>query len=247
MSFDTAVLFAGILAECVVLGLLLYRKVWRSLPIFSAYVAWSLATDTANYVLFTRFKDVYFHIYLPEMIPDAILQFAVLVELFWSVLKPIRKSLPRSSVFILGLIIAFAGLAIWPLAAGAVPATYSPRAQLFVHLQETISILRVVCFLVIACFSQLLSIGLRDRELQVATGLGFYSIISLIITVLHTHQSLGDSYQLMDRIGSLSYFGSLAYWVLSFSTKEQERQEFSPQMQQFLLQIGGGGRTGRKR
>jgi hypothetical protein len=37
----------------------------------------------------------------------------------------------------------------------------------------------------------------------------------------------------------------MAYWVVSFSIKEQERKEFSPQMQQFLLQMGGGVRAGR--
>ena len=43
------------------------------------------------------------------------------------------------------------------------------------QLQHTVSILRILFFLVLAGGSQLLSIGWRDRELQVATGLGFYS------------------------------------------------------------------------
>jgi hypothetical protein len=114
------------------------------------------------------------------------------------------------------------------------------------HFQQTVSILRVVCFLIMAGFSQILAIGWKDRELQVATGLGFFSIASLIVAVLHQHQDpLSDIYNVLDTALICCYVGTLVYWVLSFSTREQERREFSPQMQQILVQMGGGARTGR--
>jgi len=91
----------------------------------------------------------------------------------------------------------------------------------------------------------LLSIGWRDRELQVATGLGFYSIASLLVTVLHSHQAMGTQYHWIDQALSVSYLGTMTYWVFSFATKEQERKEFSPQMQQLLVLMSGGARTGR--
>ena len=93
-----------------------------------------------------------------------------------------------------------------------------------------------------ACFSQLLSIGWRDRELQVATGLGLYSIVSLTVTMLHSHQFSGEKFHYLDYGVSLSYLGTLAYWVVSFAAKEYQRQEFSPQMRDFLLLMGGGAR-----
>ena len=89
----------------------------------------------------------------------------------------------------------------------------------FFRLQQTFAILRVVVFLGLAAFSQLLSIGWRNRELQVATGLGFYSIVSLAITILHTHQVVGPQYHWLDEVGAASYLSALAYWVLSFATK----------------------------
>jgi hypothetical protein len=39
-----------------------------------------------------------------------------------------------------------------------------------------------------------------------------------------------------------SYICSLAYWIFSFAQREQERQEFTPQMQNFLLAITGAAR-----
>jgi hypothetical protein len=90
-----------------------------------------------------------------------------------------------------------------------------------------------------------LSIGWRDRELQIATGLGFYSIVSLLVTLIHSHQTWSPQYHWLDLASSIGYLGSLTYWVLSFATKEQKRKEFSPQMQQLLLLMGGGARADR--
>jgi len=139
-----------------------------------------------------------------------------------------------------------AGLIIWPLAGLTIPPSLSRWGEIYVHLQQTTAILRVVCFLVMAGFSQVLSIGWKDRELQIATGLGFFSIVTLIVAVLHSHQEIAThAYHWLDNATSASYVGALTYWIFSFATKEQERKEFSPQMQQLLLLMGGGARTGR--
>jgi hypothetical protein len=68
-----------------------------------------------------------------------------------------------------------------------------------------------------------------------------------MVTMFHAQQGAGDvdAYHWLDQIVSASYFGTLSYWVMSFATKEQERKEFSPQMQQVLVLMGGGARAGR--
>lgn len=246
MNFNSALQYAGIAAEIIVLGLMLRKGLWRTLPIFCALVGCDFFSDTLNAIIQQRNPDLFLKTYFWEMGVSSLLQFAVLIELAWSVLRPSRASLPRAALPVLAVLVALAGLVIWPLAGTAVPPNLTPHAQLFFHFQGTISILRVVCFLVMAGFSQILAIGWKDRELQVATGLGFFSIISLLVSVLHSHQMWQDaSYTLLDRVQSISYLGTLTYWGVSFATKEQERKEFSPQMQQFLLLMSGGARAGR--
>ena len=105
--------------------------------------------------------------------------------------------------------------------------------------------MRITAFLALAGLSQLLSIGWRNRELQVATGLGFFSMISLAVSLIHSHQKVGAYYEQFDRLVVASYVCSLAYWIVSFAAKEEERQEFTPQMQSFLLTVTGATRTGR--
>jgi hypothetical protein len=243
---DTAVLFTSIVGEAVVCCLLLRRKTWRIMPCFCIYVFSTLASDlTGSLILWKMSGLVYGRYYIVQTIIDSLLQFAVLVELAWSVLRPVRSSLPRYSLVVLSVLIALAGAAIWPLAGMAIPQNFAGLNVILFQLQETFAILRVAGFLIMASFSQLLSIGWRDRELQIATGLGFYSIISLLVALFHSHQAQGPEYHWPDQALSLCYVGTLFYWVYSFATKEQERKEFSPQMQQFLLLMGGGARAGR--
>ncbi len=117
--------------------------------------------------------------------------------------------------------------------------------RLLLHLQQDISILRVLLFLVLAGCSQLLSIGWRDRELQVATGLGIYSLVSLAAALMHTHQSMESHFYLLDRIVLASYLLSLLYWVFSFAQKEAKRREFTPQMRDLLLAMAGTAKATR--
>jgi hypothetical protein len=108
-----------------------------------------------------------------------------------------------------------------------------------------VSILRILFFLVLAAGSQLLSIGWRDRELQVATGLGFYSLVSVTVVVLEAHETTESQVYHLNQLIVAGFLCSLLYWLVSFAQKEAERREFTPQMQNFLLAVAGAARSTR--
>lgn len=248
MAPDYAIWISCFLAEAVLIVLLARSRAFHTFPAFFLFVCWSFLSD----VVFFRLQFLslpyatYFKFYEIQMVIDSAMLFAVLVELAWSVLRPIRASLPKSSWIGIAVFIALVGLILWPVAGLTLPATPLTSAGLvFFRLQQTFAILRVVVFLAMAGLSQLLSIGWRNRELQVATGLGFYSIVALAVTVLHTHQFVGTQYHWMDEMGVAGYLCALAYWVFSFATREAERRAFTPQMATFLLAVAGSARSTR--
>jgi hypothetical protein len=245
VNLETAVFFAGNLAEAVVVGLLIYRKAWRTLPFFCIYSVECLVGSILYYVVQRCCSpSAYFNTYFYESLLDSTLQFCVLVEVAWSVFRPFRKSLPPFTVWILGALIAGMGVVIWPFAAPTAM-HISNQAKLLLHLLQTVSILRVVFFLILAGCSHLLSIGWKDRELQVATGLGFYSLASLSVTVWHSHQTTQQQYVALEGLLAAIYLCSLLYWVFSFAQEEAKRREFSPQMQNMLLAVAGAARSTR--
>jgi hypothetical protein len=208
------------------------------LPVFFLYCAWALFSDAAAYSARLVSSSGYsINVYLAFSVVDFALQFCVLVEIAWSVLLPLRSSLSRMALVWVAAVIVAAGAAIWPFAgiAGISVPTHAWRAV--IQLQQTVSILRIVFFLVLAGCSQLLSIGWRDRELQVATGFGFYSVVSLAVATMNTHQTTTMQFRQWYRVVAVSFLCSLAYWVFSFAQRDAERREFNPQTQSMLLAL----------
>jgi hypothetical protein len=246
LVFDSFLAGCGVVAEAVLVMLLWRIRAFRSFPSFSVYICWSLVSDAFFFSIRFLYPNAPYALYEAQMVVDSAMIFAVLVELAWSVLRPIRTSLPPKSWIGIAILIALAGLLLWPVAGLTLPLSLTTsQARNYFRLQQTFAILRVVVFLSMAGFSQFLAIGWRNRELQIATGLGFYSIVSLATTIVHTHQAVGVQYHWLDEIGAASYLSALCYWVLAFATKEAERQNFSPQMQSFLLLVGSTARLSR--
>jgi hypothetical protein len=246
MSLDNLLWFAGPVSEAAVVGLLTYRRVWRTLPFFFIFSVWTFLGSIIAFVVHRNFSPAaYFTTYLTEEGVDFAVLFCVLVELAWSVFRPFRASLPRRTVWVIGILIAAATAAIWPFTDSSAFAHYPMQWHILVRMQQDVSILRVLIFLLLAGCSHLLSIGWRDRELQVATGLGFYSLAALTATVLHAHQAAGQQYRMVELILEACYICSVLYWAASFAQKEALRREFSPKMQSFLLAVAGTARTTR--
>lgn len=247
VNLDDILNFIYLPIEAALIGLLIYRRVWRTLPVFLAYCIWDVSSNIAIDI-FVRICQTapsygakFIQINLVESIIDSAFLFCVLVELGWSVLRPVRVSLSRRMLILVAALILLAGAAIWPFAAysGLAHIGASKQWLLMTQLQHTATILRIVFFLLLAAGSQLLSIGWRDRELQVATGLGFYSLISLVISEFQARQITSSQYIDLNRIGVICFICSLVYWLVSFAQKEAERREFTPQMQSFLLAMAG--------
>ncbi len=246
MSIDNLFWFACLLTQTVVIALLFYRRVWHTLPVFCVYCIWDISSNIAVYAVGQLKPASYFPVYFAQTGLDSAIIFCVLVELAWSVLRPLRSSLSRRSLIIVGALILVAGAVIWPFA--SVPSLVhvgSKQFLIFAQLQETVSVLRILVFLLLAGGSQLLSISWRDRELQVATGLGFYSIVSVTASMLQARQTSALQLEHLNQFVVASYLCSLLYWLVSFAQKEAERREFTPQMQSFLLAMAGAARSTR--
>ncbi len=242
---DTALWFTASAAEAAVIGILLYRRVWRTFPFFFLYIVRSFVGDLASALVLHRYPSVYMTWYLGETILDSVLLFAVLVELAWSILRPLRASLSRLALLpVSGLILAV-GAAVWPFTALPGLAGTALELRYLVQLQQAVSILQIIFLLALIASSQMLSIGWRDRELQLATGLGFFSAANVAAAVLHTHQTSLVQYQHLNQAIIGAWLCTLLYWAVSLAQKEAVRREFTPQMQRVLLAVAGAARANR--
>lgn len=256
MTLETFLIVFGLLAEAAALALAVYRKVYKTLPLFSCYLAWGLVSDAGVSLLTRHFPDSAvpgLQIYFVNAIIDSVFMFCVLIELSMSVLRPVRGMLSKWTIPAVALALALSCAVIWPFAKSPGLEQTAQQYQIIVHLQLTISVMRILYFVVLAAGSQFLSIGWRDRELQVATGFGFYALASLSVALFHMNQgpggpgnpALDHQFHILDQMVAASYVCSMVYWSVSFLQKVPERREFTPQMQSLLLAVAGNARTAR--
>jgi hypothetical protein len=111
-----------------------------------------------------------------------------------------------------------------------------------VPLDLMVGLLRMLIFVATAGFAQLLGVGWKNKVLQLATALSFYSAVSLIVSLVERYS--GRSKEL-DGLVSVAFTLELAFLVWVFTTKEVRRREFSPQMEQFLVTLAGRAKLAR--
>jgi hypothetical protein len=100
----------------------------------------------------------------------------------------------------------------------------------------------MLIFAATAGFAQLLGIGWKNKVLQLATALSFYSAVSLIVSLGERHPGTSSA---LEPLRAVAYALELGFLAWAFTTKEVRRREFSPQMEQFLVTLAGRAKVAR--
>jgi hypothetical protein len=234
---------AGAAGEVALLCILTARQVYRTFPIFFSWLVFVVLLEPTFYWLLHHTSEAtYYKVFFALNFPQYLLEAGVLVEIAANVLQPVRRSLPKGLLYFLvgGMVVI--GIVAFLFAARLNASTLA-HPRLFQVINAAMAILRLVTFLLIAAFSQLLGIGWRNHVLQLASGLAFYAAVTLIVELAHSHLRAGPDYAsqffALDRLRVAGYLCSLSYWCYSFARKEAPRKEFSPQMAQLLVSISG--------
>jgi hypothetical protein len=238
VSFDLLFL----LAEISLLIALLVRRQYRIFPVFSFYVAFSVLNDIGIGALLVGVSAHAAQSVAFGLLPlEYLIDLAVLLEITWNVLRPVHTSLPAGSVRV------FVSAVALSLLGGILLAYHFGNAgnriqDVKVPLDLTVGLMRMLIFVATAAFAQLLGIGWRNKVLQLATGLSFYSAVDLVVSLIGRYS--GDS-SALESVRVVASALEMGFFVWVFTTKDVERREFSPQMEQFLVTLAGRAKHAR--
>lgn len=235
-----------VVGQMALLVTLLVHRQYRAFPVFVAFIGFVTLTEPLFYFFLNHTSPAtYFKFYFAMKIPEALLEFAVLIEIAANVVRPVKRSLPAGILWLLtALILVGAGVGL-TLAALSHPHSGNVLAKAFLQAGFAIALLRLTIFAAIVAFSQMLGIGWKNYVLQLASGLAFYSAVSLAVTLILNRVGATSDYRALNEIVTASYVSTLAYWIWSFSRQEVTRREFSPQMERFLVSISGSAKAAR--
>jgi len=232
----------GVLVEVTLFAVLIGRRQYRFFPVFTIYMGFNLLNDIVVSALLVLYPQTLGHAVALALLPlQYLLELGVLLEIAWNVLRPVHESLPKGSIR------AFSGLVTVALLIGTLLAwrykhTGNQIQDLKQPLDLTVGLLRMLIFAATAAFAQLLGIGWKNKVLQLATALSFYSAADLLVS-LAAHVFGGSN--TLERIRPSAYLLELGFLLWIFTTKDVERREFSPQMEQFLVTLAGRARHAR--
>jgi hypothetical protein len=215
-----------LLGNAALLALIVYRRIYRSFPVFSSYLLLSLIAVVAS-CSFTEFSAGQ-NVSLALSFLDSAFIVAVLGELSMSVLRPIRSSLPRWTPLAIAYMLALAYAATWQFVKGLDALAWStPFIAYMLCLDLSSSGLQIIFFIALAAVSRMAGIGWRTRELQIAAGLGILSFVNCWTTMIQLNFGTKDAalvhqYHLIDELKSFGWCCLLLYWAVSFARKEQD-------------------------
>ena len=121
------------------------------------------------FVIQHRYASHYLQAFIVQMCIDSALQYGVLVELAWCVLRPVRATLPRGTVVGLSLLILAAGGACWPFCGRP---NFPPLWHFLTSVQESTAILRILFFLVLVGRLSLAGAGMARSRIAGGHGIG---------------------------------------------------------------------------
>ena len=237
---DEALLALAVAGQVFLFAVLINRRLYRTFPIFTSYILYATVSD----ILFvTLFRDVsshrYFVAYFVNCVPEFLLQLGILVEVAYNVLSPVKRSLPKASLYLFGGLLAVGVILTLVFTLTSKPQAFEGWPERYLQLNFAFAILRLVIFSAIACFSQMLGISWKNHVLQIATAFASYSIVILLVELLHRHvgERFAYRYHLHEQFRIVGWCMALGYWSYLLAKKEAPRREFSPGMATFLISM----------
>lgn len=215
-SIDVTMWLLAILLEGAVLAVVIWRRIYVTLPVFTGFLGWCLLSDAGMAAV-----DLIPNAYLPATIVnitvDALFQLAILNELGRAVVRQNRADPPsRIVVFLFALLAAALILILNPW---KIPSGWPLLNLIYMVLLQVLAALRLVVLLTLVWWSSLLKLQWHPRELRIVTGLGLYILVTFLVVILHTHNLDATTYHWLDQMLVGSYLWALCLWMLASTTK----------------------------
>jgi hypothetical protein len=211
------------LGNCVLLGVLIFRRRAETLPVFTTLISLGVVRTIVLY--FTRShgsNDQYFYTYWTLAMVDVTLQLALAYELAKHVFKPLGAWAPdvrRSFIAVIAGSILIASLLTWL----AVPPTKTLRLAIFLRGNFFSSVLMTEIFVAMVALSVSLGLPWRTHIARVAQGFGVFALTGILIDAAHsyfgTHKG-ADTFRFLSQLQSGLYVVCLSYWTVTLAQNE---------------------------
>ena len=213
---EIALWAAGSALNAALVFVLLFKKRWKIVPCFTAWMIFQLLFAAACFLVYRAgSKELYRWTYWLGALVDFLLQMAVVVEIAAAVMKREGEWVEGAKsallpFIVVGLVVAAGFAAAMVPAAPNVLYSLNARASLFTTV--------LICFLFAAVVrgSQQLGLGWGSQIARVSYGLTFWTLAAFVTDTLHAYWRTLPHFQTLENIRIVCFQGSLLYWCIIF-------------------------------
>lgn len=218
--FTSVLTYLGPLLLLVVIGVMIYRKLYREFPFFFVYLLVVVLTELIRYVFFRlRMPLPFFYTYWITEALEVLLGFLVLYEVFLIRLFPgfnvtviYRWLFPTMGISVLGL-------TVW-MFLGAPSTGPSKIVRVIGAATMALNFCQVSFLIFFAGLTVYMQRELGRYEAGIGTGFGIHAAVKLFVT----GQWAGRSYASarLDQLPTISYLLAILIWLFFLSKSDPE-------------------------
>lgn len=206
-----------------VVGVMLYRRLYREFPFFFTYLVIVFSADVIRFILFQRrMVFPYFYVYWITEAIEVLLGFLVLYEVFLIRLFPgfnitviYRRLFPALAVFVIAL-------TAWKFFSA--PSTGPSKVVAFIGAATlALSFCQVAFLTFFGGLMLYMSREWRRHELGIAVGFGVYGAVKLIVTserAKHYYVAIK-----VEQIHNVAYLVAVVIWLFYLAKSDPEPEE----------------------
>jgi hypothetical protein len=228
---------AGFIGHAALFSVLIYRRRWREIPVFTAYMAFQSVLTPVLFAIY-RHGSLFWYarVYWSSAVLDFALQVGIVMEIAYIVLRPTGTWVrDAKKLFFLsggGGVLLAAGLAwiVSPPAANVLD-RWEVRGNLFTSL--------VICelFVLMTMTANRLGLGWRSHVMALGQGLTAWASVAVLIDALHSYFGTEREFAVLEHVRMLVYLAALVYWGVQLWLDEPARQPISDELQRHIIAL----------
>jgi hypothetical protein len=205
--------FAHPLLQGALVAILLWRKLYRTFPIFFTYVAFQIVVFGVLFPLHNeRFYTIFYYTYWSTTAVSAILGFFVIHELFQDVFRPYHTLRDLGSVLFKWAALVML-LVAGVVAASTASATEEPLRTGIMTLERSVRVVQCGLILFLLVFSRFLGTNWRQKSFGIALGFGAFASIELALVALNAATDNVFNQRLSTFLNLITYDVTILTWI----------------------------------
>jgi hypothetical protein len=216
--------FAHPVLQAGLVGILLWRKFYRTFPIFFSYIAFQIVVFGVLFPLHSdRFYTIFYYTSWGTTAVSVILGFYVIHELFQDVFRPYHTLRDLGSVLFKWAALVML-LVAGVVAASTASATEEPLRTGIMTLQRSVRVVQCGLILFLLVFSRYLGTNWRQKSFGIALGFGGFASVELALVAINAASDNVFNQILTNFVNMAAYDITILVWIGYMLTNSPARE-----------------------